>query len=382
MTLLRTGFHLMNNKVRILVAGVLLLGTILARAQNSGSGDGRFLSGAPRPPLGWNSWDCFASTVRFYVFTNQPFAPELSAPVPVELANLGSSGPVQIRDLLRREALGSYADLFAPTILPHGAGLYRLSTQVKTPTPAPGRKPTLFLIGDSTVKNGSGRGDGGLHGWGQVLPEHFDPNRIMIENRARGGRSSRTYLTEGLWDGVLADVQPGDFVMMQFGHNDGGPMDEGRARASIKGVGPESRVITNKNNGVVETVYTYGWYLRKYIADTKAKGATAIVLSPVPRNIWKEDHVARASSDYGQWAAAAARKGGALFIDLNELVSQRYEKAGRDTVAAEYFTATDHTHTTLKGAKVNAEAVVEGIEQLAGCPLREALTETSGTANP
>jgi len=282
--------------------------------------------------------------------------------------------PVPGKDSSRRHPQPSPdSDEFAPMIPQHEAGLHLVSTQVKPPTPAPGREPTLFLIGDSTVKNGSGRGDGGLYGWGQVLAEHFDPHKITIENRARGGRSSRTYLTEGLWKSVLTEVQPGDFVMMQFGHNDGGPMDEGRARASVKGVGPESQVITNKNSGVVETVHSYGWYLRNYIADTRAKGATPIVLSPVPRNIWKENHVVRASSGYGQWAAAAARQGGALFIDLNELVSERYESAGQETVAADYFTSADHTHTTLAGAKVNAAAVAEGVEHLTGCPLREAL---------
>ncbi|MCA9139685.1 MAG: hypothetical protein KDB00_23095 [Planctomycetales bacterium] len=64
--------------------------------------------------------------------------------------------------------------------------------------PATNRR-RLVLVGDSTVKNGQGRGDGGLYGWGQVIQEHFDLSRIEVENRALGGRSSRTFLTEGLW---------------------------------------------------------------------------------------------------------------------------------------------------------------------------------------
>src|ERR1041384_4593852 len=89
--------------------------------------------------------------------------------------------------------------------------------------------PTLFIIGDSTVKNGSGKGDGGLWGWGDWIRPYFDSTKIKIENRAIGGRSSRTFLTEGRWDKVLADLKSGDFVLMQFGHNDGGALDSGRA---------------------------------------------------------------------------------------------------------------------------------------------------------
>ena len=70
-------------------------------------------------------------------------------------------------------------------------------------------KPRLILIGDSTVKNGSGRGDGGLWGWGQVFAEQFDTTRIDIENHAIGGRSSRTFLTEGRWDTRARAAQAG-----------------------------------------------------------------------------------------------------------------------------------------------------------------------------
>ena len=135
-------------------------------------------------------------------------------------------------------------------------------------------KPTLFLVGDSTMNNSTK----GQMGWGRPIANHFDTNRITVLNKARGGRSSRTYLTEGLWDEVAGQLKRGDFVLIQFGHNDNGPMDSDRARASIHSNGDESRVVTNKTTGKVETVYSYGWYLRKYVADTKAKGATPIIL--------------------------------------------------------------------------------------------------------
>ncbi len=227
------------------------------------------------------------------------------------------------------------------------------------------RLPTLFLIGDSTVKNGTR----GLVGWGTPIAGRFDPTRIKVANHALGGRSSRSYLREGLWDKVLAELQPGDFVIMQFGHNDGGPFDEGRARASLKGNGDEVCEVVIKETGEPETVHSYGWYLRKYISDTKAKGATPIVCSLVPRNMWKDGRVNRAAGSYGRWAAEAAKQGGACFIDLNEIVSQRYEALGEEKVLAELFTAADHTHTTPAGAEVNADAVIEGIRGLKDCAL-------------
>ena len=231
----------------------------------------------------------------------------------------------------------------------------------------PAVKPTLLLIGDSTVRN---RTRGQL-GWGDAIAEHFDLSRISVTNRALGGRSSRTYLTEGLWDKVLGDLKPGDFVLMQFGHNDGGALDDERARASLKGTGDESRVVTNKVSGKIETVHTYGWYLRKYITDAKARGATPIVLSLVPRKIWKEGKVVRASNDYGKWAAEAARAEGVLFVDLNEIVARHYEDLGAEKVNGLF--ADEHTHTNPAGAQLNAQSVVEGLRGLKDCALTKYL---------
>jgi oligogalacturonide lyase len=235
-------------------------------------------------------------------------------------------------------------------------------------------KPTIFLIGDSTVKNGTR----GLQGWGANLAAHFDTEKVTVENRALGGRSSRSFLREGLWDAVLEQLQPGDFVLMQFGHNDGGPFDEGRARASIKGNGDEMREVTIKETGKQETVRSYGWYLRKYIADAKAKGATPIICSPIPRNIWTNGKVARASEDYGKWAADAAQAaGGAPFLDLNSLIADRYDALGAEAVLARFFTAADHTHTTPEGAEFNAQCVADGLRALPGGPLDAFLRPSS-----
>src|SRR5215471_12196581 len=87
-------------------------------------------------------------------------------------------------------------------------------------------RPTLYLIGDSTVRNERGDGANGQWGWGDLLDRYFDLDRIDVVNRALGGRSSRTFVTGGQWGQVLAALKPGDFVLMQFGHNDAGPLDD------------------------------------------------------------------------------------------------------------------------------------------------------------
>lgn len=224
-------------------------------------------------------------------------------------------------------------------------------------------RPTLWLIGDSTVRNGNGRGADAMWGWGSLIGAHFDAEKIRVENRAIGGRSSRTFLTEGRWDDVLKQIQPGDFVMMQFGHNDGGGLNGNKGRGSLKGNGDETQTITN-SSGKVEVVQTYGWYLRRYIADSKAKDAIPIVISQIPRNIWKDGKVGRESSGYGKFAKDAAEQGGAAFLDLNRLVADRYDKLGEDAVRAAFFKPTDHTHTTLAGARFNADTVASGLRDM------------------
>lgn len=235
-------------------------------------------------------------------------------------------------------------------------------------------KPRLVLIGDSTVKNGQGRGDGGLWGWGQVIGNHFDLSRIDVENHAIGGRSSRTFLTEGRWDKALERLRPGDFLIMQFGHNDGGERFKGdRPRASLKGNGDNTEDGVVEMTGKEETVRSYGWYLRKYISDAKAKGATVIVCSLVPRDRWENGKVIRSDKDYGKWAREAAEQGGAIFIDLNDIVAKRYEEIGAKTIDESYFTEKDWTHTTKIGAKETASTLVKAIRELKDCDLKEYL---------
>jgi rhamnogalacturonan acetylesterase len=234
-------------------------------------------------------------------------------------------------------------------------------------------KPTLYIIGDSTVKNGSGKGADGLWGWGDFMYEQLDTNKIAIRNNAIGGRSSRTFITEGRWDRVLERLKPGDYVIMQFGHNDGGAVnDSSRARGTLRGTGEETQEIDNILTKKHEVVHSFGWYMRKYITDTRAKGAIPVVCSLIPRNDWEDGKVIRASGSYGKWTKEAAETAGGFFIDLNDIIALKYEAIGQQEVTSKFFLK-EHTHTTEAGAKLNAAAVAEGIRKLSGCELKKCL---------
>ncbi len=231
------------------------------------------------------------------------------------------------------------------------------------PEPADPARPTLLLIGDSTVRNGGGDGAGGQWGWGDALVGHVDPAKVNLVNRAVGGLSSRTFLTQGHWARALTLLKRGDFVVMQFGHNDSSPVnDTTRARGTLKGLGDETEAIDNQLTKQREVVHTYGWYLRRFIRDAKARGVTPIICSPVPRKIWQDGRIARAAGSYAGWARQAAAAGGAGFIDLNDLVAARYDAMGPAKVDALF--ADEHTHTTRAGAELTASIVAGSLRNL------------------
>ncbi|MBU6410260.1 MAG: rhamnogalacturonan acetylesterase, partial [Verrucomicrobia bacterium] len=236
---------------------------------------------------------------------------------------------------------------------------------LQLPLPANPKLPTLFLIGDSTVRFGRGRGP--EWGWGDFVGRHFDPQKLNVVNRAIGGASSRSYFT-GEWKRVLDMIKPGDFVMMQFGHNDPGPLnDRTRARGTIPGVGDETQAITNLMTGRPEIVHTYGWYLREYIADARATGATPMVCSQIPRKIWKDGAIVRSTNGYAGWAEEVAKAEHAPFVDLNKLIAERYDAMGPAKVNPLFGDA--HTHTKAAGAELNAQCVIAGLKALPDDPL-------------
>jgi len=229
---------------------------------------------------------------------------------------------------------------------------------LQLPHPANPTLPTLYLIGDSTVRNGRGDGPGGQWGWGDFLGKHFNLDKINICNQAVGGTTTRNYISLGHWARVIAMVKPGDFLMMQFGSNENGSPVTGKA--AIKGIGDET--ITVSTNGTSEVVYTFGAYLRKFITETRARGATPIVCSVIPRKTCKDGKIVRSKDTLAGWAAQVAQAEDAPFVDLNELISARYDAMGPEKVDPMF--ADGHLHTTAAGAELNAQCVVDGLNLL------------------
>ena len=237
--------------------------------------------------------------------------------------------------------------------------------QTARPKPGSSRRgdnPVLFLVGNSTMRTGTlGNGDNGQWGWGYYAHNYFNEEQITVENQALGGTSSRTFYRR-LWPDVKQGIRPGDYVIIELGHNDNGPFDSGRARATIRGISAtDSLNVTIKETGVKETVYSYGEYLRRFVRETRALGAHPILMSLTPRNAYdRPGHVGRVNETFGLWARQIAEEMDCPFVDLNEISAQKYEKMSEWKFNYHFYL--DHIHTSAFGAQLNARSAAEGLE--------------------
>jgi lysophospholipase L1-like esterase len=240
--------------------------------------------------------------------------------------------------------------------------------------------PQLFVAGDSTASEYKPNPKN-QQGWGAVLQPLFDESKLRVVDVARGGRSSRTFITEGHWDRMLTQVNAGDFVIIQFGHNDSGALNQEpagstkplRARGTIPGIGNESEEIDNVVTGQHETVYSYGWYLRKMIADTRAKGATPILVTLTKTNSWKDGRIPCDSASYRLWTWQTAKDEKVAFVDLTRIIADRFQRQGADPVTAQFID--DTVHTNLTGAEANAKDVVSGLRANRALPFGKLLSK-------
>lgn len=232
------------------------------------------------------------------------------------------------------------------------------------PVPARKKLPTLWLIGDSTVRNGSSGDNGpeGQWGWGAPIAAYFDLKEVNLVNRALGGTSSRSFYKD-LWQDMKPLIKKGDFVMIQFGANDHGGA---KGKGGLRGTGEETEM-----NGD-ETVHTFGWYLRRYIEETRKQGATPILCSLTPRKGWTEDGEFKRGGGHAEWAEQVAEQTDTLFVPLNEIIGARYEKLRERKVDKLYVPSPkENLHTGWDGAVVNAECVIAGLKALPQDPLEE-----------
>lgn len=193
---------------------------------------------------------------------------------------------------------------------------------------------TIYLIGDSTVADYSLEENYQTKkfpqvGWGQVFQPFFGKDslklvsnvlgsakEVKVDDRAKGGRSTRTFFQEGRWASVYQSLQKGDVVMMQFGHNDAS-VEKTERYVNIEG---------------------YKEFLRLFINQTKEKGATPIVLTPVARNYpWKDGKLSNVHGDYPQAAIEVSKELKVKYIDLNELSMNFFSSKGQEYVTTNYF---------------------------------------------
>ena len=234
------------------------------------------------------------------------------------------------------------------------SGFFLLSYSIKP-------KPTIYIIGDSTVRNSNKE----YWGWGTLLSDFLDTTKIKVDNHAMAGRSTRTFVKEGRWAKVDSLMKKGDYLLIQFGHNEGSKPDTSRQgyRGVLRGIGQDS-VVLDWGNGKLEVVRSYGENLRRFVQKAKSKGVKPVLLSMIPRNQWDEEgKVKRANQDFGLWAKQIAAQEKIPFVDLNEITAQKYDKLGPEFVKSKYFPG-DHTHTNYEGAMENAASVIDGLTAL------------------
>jgi pectinesterase len=226
----------------------------------------------------------------------------------------------------------------------------------RLPSPTPRRVRTVLAIGDSTVA--SYAADHASQGWAWALDQLLD-DRIAVINKARGGRSSKSFRTEGLWD--EARQIPAHYVFVQFGHNDN------------PGKGPERETDPGPDGDFREN-------LRRYIREVREMGAVPILLSPPMRRRYTEAGVLPADDGNQAYADAArtvATELDCAFVDLRGLTRALFDGLGED--ASHWIQPEgDRTHFTPAGARRIASLVLGAVQHeaptLAPYILPDALT--------
>lgn len=237
---------------------------------------------------------------------------------------------------------------------------------------------TVYLVGDSTMADYANNYEPGkdymktrypVTGWGQVFQQYLVKDSLrkvnkliktdsaFVDDRARGGRSTRTFFQEGRWRAVYENLKKDDLVLMQFGHNDAAE-DRAERYVTIEG-------------GCKE-------FLRLFVSQTRSKGAVPIILTPVARNYpWKDGKLQNVHGLYDQAAKDVANELQVLVIDLNKKSMDFFTKKGETFSAENYFMnfpagkyeaypegQKDNTHFQTKGAIEVARLVFEGMKEL------------------
>jgi len=221
----------------------------------------------------------------------------------------------------------------------------------------------VYLIGDSTVADYTLEKEYQqkrfpLAGWGQVfqpfltkanlkhLKKLIKSDSAVVIDKAKGGRSTRTFFEEGRWKNVLDSLQKNDVVMIQFGHND---------------------AAKDKPDRYTD-IPAYKNFLRLYVKETRAKGATPVLITPVTRNYpWKDGKLGSAHGEYPQAVKDIGKELSVPVIDLTTLSADAFTSKGREFVSKNYFMHLDSGKYEAypKGQKDDTHFQPEGAKQVA-----------------
>ncbi|HYP53644.1 MAG TPA: rhamnogalacturonan acetylesterase [Pyrinomonadaceae bacterium] len=219
---------------------------------------------------------------------------------------------------------------------------------------APAKEPvTVFLAGDSTMaaKRPEKRPE---TGWGEFLQQFFDSGRVVVDNHAANGRSTRTFITENRWQAVLDKLKPGDYVLIQFGHNDG-------AKDKVDRYTPPEDYRAN---------------LARFVTEVRARKATPVLLTPVMRRRFdKQGAFYDSHGEYPDLVRRVAAEQKVALIDMHRKSEQVLVRYGPDESrklflqlkAGEHANypkgVDDNTHFSPLGAEIMAGLAVEGIRE-------------------
>lgn len=217
--------------------------------------------------------------------------------------------------------------------------------------PGPRKKTKLFMIGDSTMANKIGQVFPET-GWGMPLVTFFDTAAVAIDNRAQNGRSTRTFLAENRWQPIVDALQPGDYVFIQFGHNDEADNYPDRYTP------PED----------------YRKNLSKFVAETRSRKGNPVLLTPITRRRFdKEGHIMETHVAYSKVTTEVAAQYKVPLIDLDKMSRELVQQYGVDKSLLLYLELApgdhpnypyghhDNTHFTELGARKMAQLAVSQV---------------------
>ena len=217
---------------------------------------------------------------------------------------------------------------------------------------------TIFVVGDSTAANKDTSGGKQERGWGQMFQNNFNKNFVVVDNHAVNGRSTKSFLDEGRWDTVKKLIKKGDYVMIQFGHND----------------------AKNEEARHTDPGTTFDANLKKYATETSKLGGIPVLMSPVVRRNWKNGVLVDTHGDYRLRAKIVAESLKVHYIDGNAITEKLEKNLGEERSkrlhlifapgeqAAYPDGIEDNTHYSVYGAtvvaKLFAEAFVKEVPDL------------------